>query len=163
MAKHSSKRKIPTRIAELRQASGLTQIELAGQVGVTETTIANWENGRAEWIERFALLCDALDCSIHDLLKTPLKTLREDADHTQLSLARSVDVRENTVATWENKDTLRERIENVAKLCIALDCSSPEDLLQSQKKHKGASQLGGLSGLSGEDLLRKLEATLPNP
>lgn len=35
-------------IRELREAAGLTQLELAVRVGVTPSTIYNWETGRAE-------------------------------------------------------------------------------------------------------------------
>jgi transcriptional regulator with XRE-family HTH domain len=58
------------KIAALREQAGLTQRELAQLVGVTETTIANWERGRSglDWIERFIKLCDALHCNLHDLV-----------------------------------------------------------------------------------------------
>ncbi len=60
-----------SKIAELRDKVGLTQRELALQVGVTETTIANWERGRSglDWIERLIRLCDALDCDLTDLIE----------------------------------------------------------------------------------------------
>lgn len=59
-----------SKIGDLREASGLTQRELALKVGVTETTIANWERGRSglDWIERLIKLCKALDCSLEDLV-----------------------------------------------------------------------------------------------
>ncbi len=58
------------RIAKLRDQKGLTQLELAQQVGVTETTIANWERGRSgvEWLDRLIRLCATLDCAPEDLL-----------------------------------------------------------------------------------------------
>lgn len=61
---------INTRIAELRRSHGLTQLELAQQVQVTETTIANWEKGRsgAEWILKVIALCKILDCQPEDLI-----------------------------------------------------------------------------------------------
>ncbi len=63
--------KIPvSKIAELREAVGLTQRELADKVGVTDTTIRNYEKGRSvlEWIERVIRLCEALNCEPKDLI-----------------------------------------------------------------------------------------------
>ncbi|MEM7771191.1 MAG: helix-turn-helix transcriptional regulator [Cyanobacteria bacterium P01_E01_bin.6] len=63
---------LTSNIAELRDQAGLTQRELALIVGVTETTIANWERGRSglEWIERLMKLCDALNCELSDLVSS---------------------------------------------------------------------------------------------
>ncbi len=57
-------------IGELREKAGLTQRELSLILGVTETTIANWERGRSglDWIERLIKLCQALDCDLEDLV-----------------------------------------------------------------------------------------------
>jgi transcriptional regulator with XRE-family HTH domain len=35
-------------IRELREAAGMTQLELATQIGVTPSTVYNWERGRNE-------------------------------------------------------------------------------------------------------------------
>ena len=35
-------------VRELREAAGLTQLELAVRVGVTPSTVYNWESGRSE-------------------------------------------------------------------------------------------------------------------
>lgn len=61
------------RIAELRKAAGLTQLQLSQRVGVTETTIANWERGRGglDWIVKLIRLCDALNCNLKDLIEDP--------------------------------------------------------------------------------------------
>lgn len=70
---------LKSRIAELRDRVGLTQRELASEVGVTETTIANWERGRRaiEFIDKLIRLCDTLHCDIRDLIDRPGIDLRE--------------------------------------------------------------------------------------
>jgi len=57
-------------IADLRDKAGLTQLELAQAVGVTESTISNWEKGRNSlvWFERVAKLCKKLNCTPEDLI-----------------------------------------------------------------------------------------------
>jgi transcriptional regulator with XRE-family HTH domain len=57
-------------IANLRESLGLTQREIALALGVTETTIANWERGRSglDWIDRLIRLCRLLECELDDLL-----------------------------------------------------------------------------------------------
>jgi transcriptional regulator with XRE-family HTH domain/mannose-6-phosphate isomerase-like protein (cupin superfamily) len=55
-------------IAKLRQRKGLTQLELAKAVGVSENTIANWEKGGAsKWIDHLKTLCKVLNCDLDDL------------------------------------------------------------------------------------------------
>ncbi|WP_272819172.1 helix-turn-helix transcriptional regulator [Scytonema hofmannii] len=58
-----------SRVAKLRKRLDLTQRQLADLVGVTETTIRNWENNRSgvEWFERVTKLCEALKCTPNDL------------------------------------------------------------------------------------------------
>ncbi|NET00878.1 MAG: helix-turn-helix transcriptional regulator [Sphaerospermopsis sp. SIO1G1] len=59
------------KIRQLREEVGITQLELSQLVGVTETSIQNWERGRAgiEQIERVIKLCQALDCQPEDLIE----------------------------------------------------------------------------------------------
>jgi transcriptional regulator with XRE-family HTH domain len=65
------KRKAKPRIASLRERAGLTQLELSRLVGVTESTIQNWESGRTgtDHIERIAKFCKALNCQVEDLIE----------------------------------------------------------------------------------------------
>lgn len=59
-----------TRLAELRQKKGLTQRELASRLGMTVAAFANWEHDRAgkKMFERFAKLCEELECNPKDFL-----------------------------------------------------------------------------------------------
>ena len=65
------KRKAKPRIAILREQAGLTQLELSRLVGVTESTIQNWESGRTgtDHIERIVKFCKALNCRVEDLIE----------------------------------------------------------------------------------------------
>jgi len=65
------KQKPKPRIAFLREKAGLTQLELSRLVGVTESTIQNWENGRTgmDHIQRIVNFCKALDCKVEDLIE----------------------------------------------------------------------------------------------
>lgn len=65
------KQKPKPRIALLREKAGLTQLELSRLVGVTESTIQNWESGRTgtDHIERIIRFCKALNCQVQDLIE----------------------------------------------------------------------------------------------
>ena len=68
---------VKPKLKELRENLQITQRQLSDQLGVTENTIANWENGRSigKWLYQIKLLCQALDCSFEELtegLATPL-------------------------------------------------------------------------------------------
>jgi transcriptional regulator with XRE-family HTH domain/mannose-6-phosphate isomerase-like protein (cupin superfamily) len=59
-------------ITKMRERAGLTQIELAQLIGVSENTIANWEKGGAtKWIRQLRSLCKVLDCNLRDLDSSP--------------------------------------------------------------------------------------------
>jgi transcriptional regulator with XRE-family HTH domain len=64
-------KKVKPRIAQLREKVGLTQLELSRIVGVTETTVQNWESGRSgvDQIERIIRFCKALNCQVEDLIE----------------------------------------------------------------------------------------------
>ncbi|MBC1237823.1 helix-turn-helix transcriptional regulator [Nostoc sp. 2RC] len=65
------KQKPKPRIALLREKAGLTQLELSRLVGVTESTIQNWESGRTgtDHIERIIRFCKALNCQVEELIE----------------------------------------------------------------------------------------------
>jgi transcriptional regulator with XRE-family HTH domain len=63
---------IGARLAEVRRHCGLTQRQLAKAVGVTITTIQDWERGRTGLpAKRLGPLADALYCQPLDLLMLP--------------------------------------------------------------------------------------------
>lgn len=64
--------KIPmSKVAELREAKGLTQAELARAIDVDVSTIRNLERNRSglNAILRVISLCQILDCDARDLIK----------------------------------------------------------------------------------------------
>ncbi len=81
------KRKAKPRIAFLREQAGLTQLELSRLVGVTESTVQNWESGRTgiNHIERVARFCQALNCRVEDLLEYVDNSSNTDAKPSSLS------------------------------------------------------------------------------
>ena len=56
-------------LRQLRKAKGLTQKQLADQVGVTESSINQYENGKKKpKYETLLLLGEALDCAVSDII-----------------------------------------------------------------------------------------------
>jgi DNA-binding XRE family transcriptional regulator len=55
---------------EIRKRAGVTQQQLADVVGVSKTSVRNWEHGREEprlFIWQVKALCQSLQCSLDDL------------------------------------------------------------------------------------------------
>ena len=65
----TKEKKLISKIAQLREAAGLTQRQLADLTDTTVITISNWERNRTgvEQLARVAKLCRALNCSPDDL------------------------------------------------------------------------------------------------
>ena len=62
---------IEVRLCELRQAKGLTQVQLADLTGIDQAAISRIETGHTKAMDFnvMARLCDALGCSPGELLK----------------------------------------------------------------------------------------------
>ncbi len=60
-----------SKVGQLRKKADLTQRQLADLIGVTESTIRNWENNRngVEWLARVAKLCTVLNCTAQELVE----------------------------------------------------------------------------------------------
>lgn len=57
------------RIREMRQAQGMSQVELAGRLGVTKQSVSNWENDNIQpSIEMLVKLAQTLSVSADYLL-----------------------------------------------------------------------------------------------
>lgn len=63
--------RLELRLRELRKARGFSQSQLAHKVGVTQATVAHWENGtsRSLRLETLDQLCRALACSPGELIR----------------------------------------------------------------------------------------------
>ena len=56
-------------LQQLRKSKGLTQKELAEQIGVSDKTISKWENGNSFPDTSMLLpLCNVLDITVNELL-----------------------------------------------------------------------------------------------
>ncbi|MEM9218388.1 MAG: helix-turn-helix transcriptional regulator [Cyanobacteria bacterium P01_F01_bin.150] len=74
--------KLISKIGELREKQGLTQRQIAMELGVTETTVANWERGRSglDWIDRLNRLCKLLECELDELIEYEEEDVEPDSD-----------------------------------------------------------------------------------
>lgn len=70
--------KIGRFIAECRKKKGLTQMELAERIGVTDRAVSKWENGRSMPDSSIMLeLCELLSISVNDLLTGEVVTMKD--------------------------------------------------------------------------------------
>ena len=58
--------KIGKYLSKKRKEKGLTQVEMAKIIGVTDRAISNWENGRRiPDVSLFNNICEALDITVN--------------------------------------------------------------------------------------------------
>ena len=58
----------PLTVAKLRERANLTQMKLAVALGVSITTVSDWENGKKEpRLKHVRLLIEILGCSFEEL------------------------------------------------------------------------------------------------
>ena len=70
--------KIGKFIAARRKTAGLTQMQLAEKLGITDRAVSKWENGRSLPDASIMLeLCEALDISVNDLLCGEVVTVED--------------------------------------------------------------------------------------
>ncbi len=121
-----------SKIGQLREQKRLTQRELSQQIGVTESTIANWEKGRSglDLIWKLTRLCEILDCKLDEQFVSNIGRFREQKHLTQRDLSQLIGVTENTIANWEKGRSGLDLIWKLIKLCNILGCDLG-DLLES--------------------------------
>jgi len=120
----------PERLKQLRVEAKLTQQQMAEAFNIKQPTYAQWETGRTkpkgETLEKFA---DFFNVSTDYLLgKTQpkkelsvfperLRQLRAESDLTQRELARSLDISQQSINSWENGERKPkiEAITNIAE------------------------------------------------
>jgi transcriptional regulator with XRE-family HTH domain len=64
---HNTSTKKLSKITKLRQARGLTQLELAVLVGVTPNTIQGWEKNGLPHLGKYLKLASILGCKLDEL------------------------------------------------------------------------------------------------
>lgn len=62
------------KIKSLRKKKGITQAEMAKQLGVKQSTVSMWETGKTmPKTKRMRKLAEVLNCTLDDLLKEEKK------------------------------------------------------------------------------------------
>lgn len=102
-----------TRIRQLREAQGLTQLYVATAVGVTTDTISRWENNRSPTIKREngIRLAEVLEVDLEEILESPIST-----DNRQQAATAPIPASEPAATALPNKHFLIP----VAGLLLAL-------------------------------------------
>ena len=95
--------KIGKFIAERRRAAGLTQMQLAEKLSLTDRAISKWENGRAMPDSSVMLeLCDILGISVNELLngeKISMENENKQKEQLLLDMAREVQQKNKVIWT----------------------------------------------------------------
>ena len=137
--------KFHEKLKVLRKKRGLTQEQIADEIGVNRGSYTNWENGKREpSFENLSMLACIFDVSIDFLLSEylevskerylkfkkekkkvfseRLKELRLKKGLTQTELGEKVGVKQSTFTNWENGKR-EPSYENLVKLADLLEVS----------------------------------------
>ncbi|MBR5251797.1 MAG: helix-turn-helix transcriptional regulator [Oscillospiraceae bacterium] len=88
------KKTLGTMIAELRKEHGMTQLELAEKMGVTDKAVSKWERDLScPDINSIPTLAEILGVSVEDLMQ-----IKKAADQPKNSLAEIIDVAPKGIA-----------------------------------------------------------------
>lgn len=93
--------KIGRFIAECRKKEGLTQMQLAEQLNITDRAISKWETGRAMPDTSLMLdLCDILNITVNDLLsgeKISMENNNKNNEQLLLDMAKELEQKNRTI------------------------------------------------------------------
>ncbi len=108
-------RKIGKFIAQRRKAAGLTQLQLAEKLNITDRAISKWETGKALPDSSIMLaLCDILEITVNDLLSGEVVSMENYEKKTEEMLLQMVKEKEE-----------RDRMLLKAELIIGIICILP--------------------------------------
>ena len=89
--------KIGKFIAERRKKIGLTQMQLAEKLNITDRAISKWENGKSMPDSSIMLeLCDVLKISVNDLLNGEIVTMDNYKEKSEQNLLEMVKQKEHS-------------------------------------------------------------------
>ena len=95
--------KIGKFIAECRKKQGLTQMQLAEKLSITDRAVSKWENGRSMPDSSIMLdLCDVLKISVNDLLsgeKISMENSTQNNEQLLLEMAKELERKNKTIWT----------------------------------------------------------------
>ena len=93
--------KIGKFIAQRRKQAGLTQLQLADQLGITDKAISKWENGKALPDSSIMLaLCSILGISVNELLSGEKISMEQDNQKQEqllLDMAKELEAKNKTI------------------------------------------------------------------
>ncbi len=96
--------KIGKFIAECRKEKGLTQMQLAEQLGITNRAISKWENGKSmPDVSIMIPLCEILDISVNELLsgeKIKVEDYKSKADQTLIEMKKQEEKAEQALSSY---------------------------------------------------------------
>jgi len=78
---------LAVRIKPIRIASGLTQEQLATSIGISQTSVGNWESGEFPRGRNLAKLAEAFGIDVADLMGESHKNIDDFAEEVQLLAA----------------------------------------------------------------------------
>lgn len=97
--------KIGKFIADCRKKQGLTQLQLAEKLGLTDRAVSKWENGRSMPDSSIMLdLCDILGISVNDLLSGEVVTVdnyNKNSERNLIEMAKEKELADRRLLSLE--------------------------------------------------------------